>query len=101
MGIPINFRPVEARIEDFLCGEVGTMMSPRGSTRACHKNFSGFRAVNTPPDHLIRTNFEQIGVVPKVMPNIFEEFLLLLGRHPFPNEIPRMVIRKIGEPWGT
>ena len=101
MGIPIYHRPIEAGIEHFLCGEIGTMMSPRGSTMACLKNFNGFRTVNTPPDHLIRTDFEQVGVVSKIMLDIFKEFLLLLGRHPFPNEFPRMVIRKIGEPWGT
>nr|GEY37101.1 hypothetical protein [Tanacetum cinerariifolium] len=66
------------------------MMSPDGSIMASLKNINGFLAMNTPPDDLIRTDFKQEEVVPKVMLHIFEEFVLLLGRHPFNNEVPRV-----------
>nr|GEX90114.1 hypothetical protein [Tanacetum cinerariifolium] len=55
--------------------------------------FNPFRqAMNTPPDDLIGTYFKQEWVVPKVMLHIFEEFVLLLGRHFLNNEVPRMVV---------
>nr|GEX35109.1 hypothetical protein [Tanacetum cinerariifolium] len=54
------------------------------------ENVNGFLAVNTLLDDLIHINFEQEGVAPKVMLHIFEEFVLLLGRHPFHNKVPRM-----------
>nr|GEZ19077.1 hypothetical protein [Tanacetum cinerariifolium] len=54
------------------------------------ENINGFLAVNTPPDDLIRIDFEQERVVPKVMLYIFKEFVLLLGRHPFHNKVPLM-----------
>nr|GEV92284.1 putative ribonuclease H-like domain-containing protein [Tanacetum cinerariifolium] len=66
------------------------MMSPDGSIIASLKNINGFLAVNTPPDDLIRTDFKQEGIVPKVLLHIFEEFVILLGRHPFNNKVPRM-----------
>nr|GEX94826.1 hypothetical protein [Tanacetum cinerariifolium] len=66
------------------------MVSPGGSIVASLKNVNGSLAVNTTPDDLIRTYFEQEGVVPKIMLHIFEEFVLLLGRHPFNNKVPRM-----------
>nr|GEZ07483.1 hypothetical protein [Tanacetum cinerariifolium] len=73
---------------------------PGGSIVASLENVNGFPTVNTPPDDLIRTDFKQEGVIPKVMLHIFEEFVLLLGRHSLNNEIPRMVVCKVGEPWG-
>ncbi|GJX35129.1 hypothetical protein Tco_0246686 [Tanacetum coccineum] len=63
-------------------------MSPGGSTMASYEDINSFLARNTPLDHLIRTYFEQIGVVPKVVFNILEKLVLLLGRRPFNNEIP-------------
>nr|GEW32400.1 hypothetical protein [Tanacetum cinerariifolium] len=66
------------------------MMSPGGSIVASLKNVNGFLAMNTPHDDLICTDFEQKGVVPKVMLHIFEEFILLLGRHSIDNKVPRM-----------
>nr|GEY17924.1 hypothetical protein [Tanacetum cinerariifolium] len=66
------------------------MMSPSGSIVASLKNFNGFLAVNTPPDDLIHIDFEQEGVVPKLMLYVFEEFILLMGRHPFYNKVPRV-----------
>ncbi|GJQ94379.1 hypothetical protein Tco_0005518 [Tanacetum coccineum] len=65
-------------------------MSTGGSTMASYEDINSFLARNTPPDHLIRTYFEQIGVVPKVVFNILEKLVLLLGQHPFNNEIPRV-----------
>nr|GFA98700.1 hypothetical protein [Tanacetum cinerariifolium] len=65
------------------------MVSPGGSIVASLENVNGFLARNTPPDDLNRTDFEQEGVVPKVMLHIFEEFVLLLGRHSLNNEVPR------------
>ncbi|GJX17919.1 hypothetical protein Tco_0218751 [Tanacetum coccineum] len=66
-------------------------MSPGGSTMASFEDVNSFLAQDTPPDHLIRTYFEQIGVIPKVVFNILEKLVLLLGRHPFNNEIPCVV----------
>nr|GEU97483.1 hypothetical protein [Tanacetum cinerariifolium] len=66
------------------------MISPGGSIVASLENVNGFLAVNTPPDDLIRIDFEQKGVVLKVMLHIFEEFVLFLGRHSLNNEIPCM-----------
>nr|GFA54358.1 hypothetical protein [Tanacetum cinerariifolium] len=64
------------------------------------KNVNGFLAVYTSPDDLIHTDFEQEGVVPKLTLYIFEEFILLLRRHCLNNEVPRMVVCKVGKPWG-
>nr|GEX18531.1 zinc finger, CCHC-type, retrotransposon Gag domain protein [Tanacetum cinerariifolium] len=54
------------------------------------ENVNGFLAVYTPNDDLIRTNFKQEGIIPKVMLHILEEFVLLLGRLSLNNEILRM-----------
>ncbi|GKF13732.1 hypothetical protein Tco_0055194, partial [Tanacetum coccineum] len=61
-----------------------------GLTMASFEDVNSFLARNTPPDHLIRIYFEQIGVVPKVVFNILEKLVLLLRRHPFNNEILRV-----------
>nr|GFA63433.1 hypothetical protein [Tanacetum cinerariifolium] len=63
---------------------------PGGSIVESLENVNGFLAVYIHSDDLIHTDFEQKGVVPKVMLHIFEEFVLLLGRHSLNNEIPRM-----------
>nr|GEX21280.1 hypothetical protein [Tanacetum cinerariifolium] len=63
------------------------------------ENVNGFLAVNTPPDDLIRTDFEQEGVVAEGMLHIFKEFILLLGWHPFNNEIPRMEENPSEQSW--
>ncbi|GJT34695.1 hypothetical protein Tco_0925114 [Tanacetum coccineum] len=74
------------------------MKSPGGSIVASFEDVESFFAVHTPPDYLISTNFEQQGVVPKVVFNIFEKLVFRLGRHPFNNEIPRVVrIRQISQ----
>nr|GFB55284.1 hypothetical protein [Tanacetum cinerariifolium] len=69
-------------------------MSPGGSVVASLENVNGFLAMNTPPDDLIRTDFEQEWVIPKVMLHILEEFALLFGQHSLNNEIPSMVVCK-------
>ncbi|GKB72416.1 hypothetical protein Tco_0933828 [Tanacetum coccineum] len=76
------------------------MMSPRGSIMASFEDVESFLAVHTPPDHLIRTYLKQEGVVPKVVFDVFEKLSFLLGRHSFDHKIPRMVVYKIGKPWG-
>nr|GFB62994.1 hypothetical protein [Tanacetum cinerariifolium] len=95
------YGPIESGVKHLFGGVVRAMMSPGGSIVASLENVNGFLAVNTPPDDLIRIDFEQKGVVPKVMLHIFEELVLLLGRHSLDNEIPRMVVCKVGKPWGT
>nr|GEX31866.1 hypothetical protein [Tanacetum cinerariifolium] len=97
VGITIDCRPIKTRVKHLFGGVVRAMMSPDGSIVASLKNINGFLAVNTPPDDLIRTDFEQERVVPKVMLHIFKEFVLLLGRHPFHNKVPRMVVCKISK----
>nr|GEW81020.1 hypothetical protein [Tanacetum cinerariifolium] len=81
---------IESGVKHLFGGVVRAMMSPDGSIVVSLENVNGFLAVNTPPDDLIRTDFEQKGVVPKGMLHIVEEFVLLLGRHSLNNEIPRM-----------
>ncbi|GJS90404.1 hypothetical protein Tco_0773040 [Tanacetum coccineum] len=39
-------------------------------------------------------------VIPKVVFDVFEKLLFLLRRHPFDHKIPRMVVCKMGKPWG-
>nr|GFA91849.1 hypothetical protein [Tanacetum cinerariifolium] len=90
VGITIDCRLIKTGIKHLFGGVVRAMMSPGGSIVASLKNFNGFLAVNTPPDDLISIDFKQEGVIPKVMLHIFEEFVLLLGRHSLNNEIPRM-----------
>nr|GEY84535.1 hypothetical protein [Tanacetum cinerariifolium] len=90
MGITVDCAPIESGVKHLLGGVVQAMMSLGRSITASLENVNGFLAVNTPPDNLIRTDFEQEGVVPKVMLHIFEEFVLLLGRHSLNNKIPRM-----------
>nr|GEZ38085.1 hypothetical protein [Tanacetum cinerariifolium] len=66
------------------------MMSLDGSIMESLENVNGFLAVNTSPNDLISTDFEQEWVVPKVMLHILREFVLLLGRHSLNNEVPLM-----------
>nr|GFB50376.1 hypothetical protein [Tanacetum cinerariifolium] len=93
--------PIKSRVKHIFGGVVRAMISLDGSIVASLENVNDLLAVNTPPDDLIHTDFEQEGVVSKVMLHIFEEFILLLGRHPFYNKVPRMVVWKIDKPWGT
>nr|GFA18496.1 hypothetical protein [Tanacetum cinerariifolium] len=90
VGITVDSGPIESGVKHLLGGVVRAMMSPGGSIVASLENVNGFLAMYTPSDDLIRKDFEQKGVVPKVMLHIFEEFVLLLGRHSIDNEIPRM-----------
>nr|GEZ84070.1 hypothetical protein [Tanacetum cinerariifolium] len=100
VGITVDCGPIEIRVKHPLGSVVQAMMSPSRSIVASLENVNGFLAVNTPPDDLIRTYFEQEWVVPKVMLHIREEFVLLLGRHSLNNEIPCMVVCKVSKPWG-
>nr|GEZ62643.1 hypothetical protein [Tanacetum cinerariifolium] len=90
--------PIESGVKHLLGSVVRAMMSPGRSIVASLENVNGFLAMYTPSDDLIGTNFEQKGVVPKVMLHILEEFVLLLGRHSLNNKIPRMVVCKVGKP---
>nr|GEV31942.1 hypothetical protein [Tanacetum cinerariifolium] len=90
MGNTVDCGPIETGVKHLLGGVVRAMMSPGGSIVASLENVNGFLAVNTPLGDVIRTYFKQKGVVPKVMLHIFEEFILLLGRHSLNNEIPRV-----------
>nr|GEU59247.1 hypothetical protein [Tanacetum cinerariifolium] len=90
MGIMVDSGPIESGVKHLLGGVVRYMMSLEGSIMASLKNVNGFLAVNTPPDDLNRTYFEQKGVIPKVMLHMLEEFVFLLGRHSLNNEIPHM-----------
>ncbi|GJX71350.1 hypothetical protein Tco_0308521 [Tanacetum coccineum] len=49
------------------------MMSPRGSIMASFEDVESFFAVHTPPDHLIRTDFEQEGVLPGSEPLVLRK----------------------------
>ena len=92
IGILVYRGPKEAGVKYFFSGVVGTMMSTSWSFVASLENFKGFLTVNTPPDNLIRANLKQVGVVPKIVFHILEELVLLLGRHPFPYEVTRMIV---------
>nr|GEZ59838.1 hypothetical protein [Tanacetum cinerariifolium] len=81
VGITVDSGPTEFEVKHLLGG---------GPIVASCENVNGFLVVYTPPDDLIRTDFEQKGVIPEVMLHILEEFVLLLGRHSLDNEIPRM-----------
>ncbi|GJX98106.1 hypothetical protein Tco_0355125 [Tanacetum coccineum] len=83
-------RPKESGIKDLFGGEICTVMSPGGSIVASFENVESFFAVHTPPDHLIRTDFEQEGVIPEVVFDIFEKrfFPSVRDDIPFDNEIP-------------
>ncbi|GKG05207.1 hypothetical protein Tco_0325293, partial [Tanacetum coccineum] len=59
--------PKESGIKDLFGDEICTMMSPGRSIVASFENVTSFLAVYTPPDHLIRTNFKQEGVIPEVV----------------------------------
>nr|GEX35357.1 hypothetical protein [Tanacetum cinerariifolium] len=88
--MPFHCGPIKSGVKHLFGGVVWAMISFGGSTVASLENVNGFLAVYTSPDDLIRTDFEQEGVVPKVMLHIFEEFVLLLGRYSLNNKIPRM-----------
>nr|GEZ92296.1 hypothetical protein [Tanacetum cinerariifolium] len=60
-----NGGPEETDIKDLFGSEFSTMMSPRRSIVASLENVESFFAVHTLPDHLIRANLEQKGVVQK------------------------------------
>ncbi|GJW63434.1 hypothetical protein Tco_0115318 [Tanacetum coccineum] len=60
-------------IKGLFGGEICTVMSPGGSIVASFENVESFFVVHTPPDHLIRTDFEQEGVIPEVVFDIFEK----------------------------
>nr|GEZ29596.1 retrovirus-related Pol polyprotein from transposon TNT 1-94 [Tanacetum cinerariifolium] len=90
--------PEKARIKDLFGGEVSTMMSPRGSIVASFENVESFFVVHTPPDHLIRVDFKQKGVVPEVVFHVFKKLVFLLGRHSLNNKVARVVICKVCKP---
>nr|GEV53341.1 hypothetical protein [Tanacetum cinerariifolium] len=98
LGIMVDSGPIESRLKHLLGSVVRAMMSPGGSIVASLENVNGFLAVYTPSDDFIRIDFKKKGVVPEVMLHIFEEFIFLLGRHSLNNEIPRMVVYKVGKP---
>nr|GEX95663.1 reverse transcriptase domain-containing protein [Tanacetum cinerariifolium] len=77
---------------------VRAAMSPGGSIVASLENVNGFLAVYTPSDDLINTDFKQDGVVPEIMLHILKEFVFLLGRQSFDNEIPHMVVCEVSKP---
>nr|GEW34091.1 hypothetical protein [Tanacetum cinerariifolium] len=91
MGITIDCGPIETGVKHLFGGVVRAVMSPGGSIVASLQNINDFLAVSTPLDDLIHTYFKQEGVVLKVMLHIFEEFVLLLGRHPLNNKVLCMV----------
>nr|GEY44842.1 ribonuclease H-like domain-containing protein [Tanacetum cinerariifolium] len=99
MSISIYGRPKETGIKYFLSGEIGTMMASGGSFMTSFEDINSFLAMHTPANDLICINPKQIRVIPKVMFNIFEEFLLLLECQPFLDKIPRMEICYVGKPW--
>ncbi|GKB30627.1 hypothetical protein Tco_0870028 [Tanacetum coccineum] len=78
-GISISgtspLKPKESDIKDLFGGEICTMMSPGGSIMASFEYVESFFAVHTLPDHLIRTDFEQEGVIPEVVFYIFEKLV--------------------------
>nr|GEV29098.1 hypothetical protein [Tanacetum cinerariifolium] len=90
VGITLDCGPIKSDVKHLFGGVVQAMMSPNGSIVASLENVNGFLAVNTSLDDLMHIDFKQKGVVPKVMLHIFEEFVLLLGRHSLNNEIPCM-----------
>nr|GFA66254.1 reverse transcriptase domain-containing protein [Tanacetum cinerariifolium] len=96
--IAVDCGPIETEVRHLFGGAVWAMMSPGGSIVGSLKNVNGFLAVNTPSDDLIHIDFEQEGVVPKVMLHILEEFVLLLRRHSLNNEVPCMVVYKVRKP---
>nr|GEV58320.1 reverse transcriptase domain-containing protein [Tanacetum cinerariifolium] len=93
--------PVESRVKHLLGSVVLAMLSPGRSVVVSLDNVNGFLVVYTLSDDLIRTDFEKKGVVPEVMLHILEEFVFLLGRHSLDNEIPRMIVCKVGKPWAA
>nr|GEX26690.1 hypothetical protein [Tanacetum cinerariifolium] len=58
LGITVDCGPIESRVKHLFGGVVQAMMSPNGSIVASLENVNGFLAVNTPPDDLIRIDFE-------------------------------------------
>ncbi|GJU09624.1 retrovirus-related pol polyprotein from transposon TNT 1-94 [Tanacetum coccineum] len=73
-------------------------MSLGGSIVASFEYVESFFAVHTPPDHLIRTNFEQEGVIPEVVFDIFEKLVFMWGwgLNIPDNEVPRMDKLEVG-----
>nr|GFB53123.1 hypothetical protein [Tanacetum cinerariifolium] len=71
------------------------MMSLRGSIVASFENVESFFAVHTPPDHLIRADFKQKGVVPKIVSLVFEKLVFLLGRHSLNDKVTRVSFTSI------
>nr|GEX10963.1 hypothetical protein [Tanacetum cinerariifolium] len=90
--------PIESGVKHLLGSVVWAMMSLDGSIVASLENVNGFLAMYTPLDDLIFMDFEQKGVVPEVMLHILEEFVFLFGRHSIDNEIPHMIVCKVGKP---
>nr|GEY93916.1 integrase, catalytic region, zinc finger, CCHC-type, peptidase aspartic, catalytic [Tanacetum cinerariifolium] len=65
VGVTVDCGPIASGVKHLFGGVVRAMVSPSGSIMASLKNVNGFMAVNTPPDDLIRTDYEQEEVVPK------------------------------------
>nr|GEX83723.1 hypothetical protein [Tanacetum cinerariifolium] len=93
--------PIETGVKHLFGSVVQAMMSLDRSIMASLENVNGFLVVYTSPDDLIRIDFEQEGVVPKLMLHIFEDFFPLLGRHSLNNKVPHMVLCKVDKPWGS
>nr|GEW18729.1 hypothetical protein [Tanacetum cinerariifolium] len=75
--MPFHSGPIVSGVKHLLGDVVRDMMSPGGSIVASLENVNGFPAVYTPSDDLIRTDFEQKGVVLKFAKSANHEVLKL------------------------
>ncbi|GKB91820.1 hypothetical protein Tco_0964092 [Tanacetum coccineum] len=85
--------PKESAIKDLFGGEICIVMSPGGSIMASFENVESFFAVHTLSDHLIRTDFEQKGVIPKVVFDIFEKLVFCWDDIPLTMKFPAWVLK--------
>ncbi|GJW66357.1 hypothetical protein Tco_0120781 [Tanacetum coccineum] len=71
----------------FLACVIGTIVSPVGHLWQAFENVYSSLAPGTQRYHLISTDLKQEGIIPEIMLDILEEFILLLG-HSLDNEFP-------------
>nr|GFB71250.1 hypothetical protein [Tanacetum cinerariifolium] len=70
---------VKPGLEEFPCGGSDAMMSFRWFDVTLSKNLCSFISGHASSYDSVSTLFEQEGFIPKVMPQIAEEFLFLLA----------------------
>mgnify|MGYP004666033641 CR=1 FL=1 len=92
MSIPKNTWPIEASLQNLLGCPVGTIVASCWATMTMKQDLFPFFMRNTTLDDLVNTNSEEKRIIPKVMPQLREELLLLVTIQILRQHLPHQII---------